>query len=104
MLTKSVKIINVEEINSRALQLQFNIEWTMDDLIALVEHILLSISANVIETVQGADLYCVRIKYRDYELLLNFEEYSHACWLECITEQDGPGLQEIKRLMLNSCN
>lgn len=100
MQTKNeIKIIAVEEINSTALQFKFNVEWTMDDKNALIEHILFTLSAKIIKTLQGADLYCLRINYRHYEMLLYFEEYSHACWLECVTEQDSAGLQEIKQLL-----
>ena len=51
------------------------------------------------ETIQGADLHCVRIHYGVSEFLLNFEEYSHSCWLECATEQDILGLSEIKLIL-----
>lgn len=98
-IKNNIKIIRVEEINPTILQLSFNIEWTMDDKVAIIDHVLLSASAKVLEVLQGADLYCLRIKYSDYEFLLNFEEYSHACWLECITAQDRTGLQEIKLLL-----
>jgi len=98
-IKNNIEIIKVEEINPTILQLSFNIEWTMDDKVAIIDHVLLSASAKVLEVLQGADLYCLRIKYSDYEFLLNFEEYSHACWLECITAQDRTGLQEIKLLL-----
>jgi hypothetical protein len=98
-IENNIEIINVEEINPSTLHLSFNVEWTMDDKAAVVDHTLISLSAKVLEVLQGADLYCLRIKYSDYEFLLNFEEYSHACWLECITGQDRTGLQEIKLLL-----
>ncbi|MBA6294209.1 DUF3630 family protein [Colwellia sp. MB3u-70] len=98
-IKNNIEIIKVEEINPTILQLSFNLEWTMDDKVAIIDHVLLSASAKVLEVLQGADLYCLRIKYSDYEFLLNFEEYSHACWLECITAQDRTGLQEIKLLL-----
>ena len=98
-IKNNITIINVEEINPSTLHLSFNVEWTMDDKTAVIDHILLSTSAKILEVLQGADLYCLRIKYSDYEFLLNFEEYSHACWLECITAQDRTGLQEIKLLL-----
>jgi len=101
MLIKTdIKIINIEEINARVLQLSFNIEWTMDDTAAVIDYILLRLSAKVIEAVQGADIYGVRIKYGVAEFSLNFEEYSHACWLECSTDQDMAGLQDIKPLLI----
>mgnify|MGYP003675488593 CR=1 FL=1 len=100
MLTKNfIEISNIEEINSRVLQLQFNVEWTMDDTTAITEYFLQLTSAKILEVVQGADLHCLRIKHGGYEFLLNFEEYSHACWLECITDQDIAGLQDIKQLI-----
>lgn len=98
-IKNNIEIINVEEINPSTLQLSFNVGWTMDDKTAVIDYVLLSLSAKVLEVLQGADLHCLRIKYSGYEFLLNFEEYSHACWLECITEQDLTGLQEIKLLL-----
>ncbi|MFT5816231.1 MAG: hypothetical protein ACI9VT_004009 [Psychroserpens sp.] len=98
-LTNNIEIIKVEEINSTTLQLSFNLDWTMDDKTAIIDHLLLCTSAIVLEVLQGADLYGLRIKFGVYEFLLNFEEYSHACWLECITDQDMQGLQEIKLLL-----
>jgi hypothetical protein len=95
----AIKVINIEQVSAKVLQLHFNVEWTMDDINAVSEHILLSLSAQKLEVVQGADLYCLRLKYRTYELLLNFEEYSHACWLECLTEQDILGLQAVKEVL-----
>lgn len=94
-----IKTINIDEINSSALQLKFNVSWTLDDNQKIVEHILQATGATTLEVIKGADLYCVRIKYGDYEFLLNFEEYSHSCWIECVTEQDRVGLQAIKRLL-----
>lgn len=95
----NIEIINIEEINSTTLQLRFNVEWTMDDKTAIIDHVLSVTSAKTLEVAEGADLYCLRIKYGAGEFLLNFEEYSHACWLECITDQDIDGLQEIKLLL-----
>ncbi len=95
----AIKVINIEQVNPKVLQIHFNVEWTMDDINAVSEHILLALSAQTLEIVQGADLYCLRLKYRTYELLLNFEEYSHACWLECLTEQDISGLQAVKGIL-----
>lgn len=100
MLIKTdIKISNIEEIDARVLRFSFNVKWTMDDTSAVIEHILLKLSAKIIEVVQGADIYGVRIKFADCEFSLNFEEYSHACWLECATDQDMAGLQDIKRLL-----
>jgi len=100
MLRKTeIKIVNIEEIDARVLQFSFNVKWTVDNTSAVIAHILFMLSAKVIEEVQGADLYCVRIKYQAFEFLLNFEEYSHACWLECVTDQDIAGLPEVKRLL-----
>lgn len=96
MLTK---IINVEDVSPKVLQLQFNVDWTMDDTNAIIDHLVQVLSAIVLERIQGADLYCVRMKVGHHEFLLNFEEYSHACWFECVTEQDISGLQNIKRVL-----
>jgi hypothetical protein len=98
-IKNNIEIISIEEIDPSTLHLSFNLQWTMDDKAAVIDHILLSVSAKVLEVLQGADLYCLRIKYNDYEFLLNFEEYSHACWIECIAAQGRAGLQEIKRLL-----
>tara|TARA_R110000744_G_scaffold79036_5_gene155385 strand:- start:1924 stop:2229 length:306 start_codon:yes stop_codon:yes gene_type:complete len=95
----NIEIINVEEINSTTLQLRFNVEWTMDDKTQIIDHVLRLTSVKTLEVAEGADLYCVRIKHGESEFLLNFEEYSHACWLECITDQDIDGLQELKLLL-----
>ncbi len=94
-----IKVINIEQVNPKVLQIHFNVEWTMDDISAVSEHILLALSAQTLEIVQGADLYCLRLKYSEYELLLNFEEYSHASWLECLTEQDIRGLKAVKEIL-----
>ena len=100
MLAKSdIEIIRIEEVSPTVLQFHFNVEWTMDSTTAITDHVLLCLSAKTIEVVQGADLYCLRIKYGKYEFLFNFEEYSHACWLECASEQDVFGLQAIKVLL-----
>lgn len=94
-----IKIIHIEAVSAKVLQLSFNVSWTMDDTTAVVEFILERLSAQVIEFIQGADIYCLRIKYAEAELLLNFEEYSNACWLECTTAQDICALQDIHQLL-----
>ncbi len=99
LINTEIKTTNIDEINSSALQLKFNIQWTLDDNQKIIEYILQTTGATKLEVIKGADLYCLRVKYNDYEFLLNFEEYSHACWIECVTEQDRPGLQAIKRLL-----
>lgn len=99
LIKTNIKIIHIEEVSAKVLQLNFNVTWTIDDTSAVVAFILQQLSAQVIECVKGADIYCVRIKYGDNEFLLNFEEYSHACWLECTTAQDIAALQDIKRLL-----
>lgn len=100
MLIKTeIKTTNIDQIHSSALELKFNVPWTLDDNQKIVEHILQTTGATTLEVIKGADLYCLRIKYNSYEFLLNFEEYSHACWIECITEQDRPGLLTIKKLL-----
>lgn len=98
-IKNEIKTTNIDEINSSTLQLKFNVQWTLDDNQKIIAYILQTAGATKLEAIKGADLYCLRIKYHDYEFLLNFEEYSHACWIECITEQDRPGLQAIKRLL-----
>lgn len=95
-----VKVTNLEGINITTLQLSFNVEWTMDDKTSIIDHILRLTSAKTLEVLEGADIYCLRIKITDNEFLLNFEEYSHACWLECVSEQDISGLQVVKQLLL----
>ena len=103
MLNKNnIEVIHIEEINLTTLQLSFDIEWTMDDKAWVIDQILQLTSAITLEVLEGADLYCLRIKVDDGEFLLNFEEYSHACWLECVTEQDLSGLQKIKQLLTRS--
>ncbi|MGB1262306.1 MAG: DUF3630 family protein [Cognaticolwellia sp.] len=100
MLTKSmIEIIHIEAISSQVLQLRFNLDWRMDNTTVLSEHIVAVLSASVIEIVQGADLYCLRLAFGENEFLLNFEEYSHACWLECATDQDIAALQVIKQAL-----
>jgi hypothetical protein len=47
-------------------------------------------------------LYSVRLQFQHSELLLNFEEYSHSCWLECATEHDAVGLLAIKEILVQS--
>jgi len=98
-IENNIKIIDLEEIDLKTLQLHFNVEWTMDDKAAVIEHILLLTSAKTLAVAEGADLYCLRIKLGVSEFLLNFEEYSNACWLECVTDQDISGLQKIKLLL-----
>jgi|TARA_B110000211_G_scaffold66263_1_gene76480 hypothetical protein len=100
MSTESaIKITNIKEVNPRVLQFQFNAEWTMDNTTVIIDHLLQQTSATVLESIQGADVYCVRIRYGVSEFLLNFEEYSHSCWLECATAQDTLGLKEIKHAL-----
>lgn len=97
MSTKSaIKITNIEEVNPSVLQFQFNVDWTMEDIAVIIDHFLQQTSAIVMEVIQGADVHCVRVRLDDNEFLLNFEEYSHSCWIECATEQDVLRLKEIK--------
>lgn len=96
----NIEIINLEEINISTLQLSFNIKWTMDDKAGVIEHILRLTSAKTLEILEGADLYCLRLRIAGNEFLLNFEEYSHACWIECVSEQDILGLKTVKNLLL----
>lgn len=96
----NIEIINLEEINATTLQLSFNIEWTMDDKTWVIDHILRLTSAKTLEVLEGADLYCLRLRIADNEFLLNFEEYSHACWIECVSEQDICGLKAVKNFLL----
>ena len=97
-------IASVELIGAMVLQINFALNWTMEDCADLTEKLLLLTSAKVVERVQGADLHSIRLRYGRYELLLNFEEYSHSCWLECITEQDTKGLFAIQQLLSQSIN
>ena len=66
----AIKIINIEEVNPRVLQFQFNAEWTMDNTTVIIDHLLQQTSATVLESIQGADVYCVRIRYGVSEFLL----------------------------------
>jgi hypothetical protein len=99
-----MRIAAVELIDAMVLQIKFTLNWTMEDSAELTEKLLLLTSTKVIERVQGADLHSIRLRYDNYELLLNFEEYSHSCWLECITEQDSKGLYAIQQLLSQSIN
>ncbi len=99
-----MRIASVELIGAMVLQIRFTLNWTMEDSADLTEKLLLLTSARVVERVQGADLHSIRLRYGRYELLLNFEEYSHSCWLECITEQDTEGLSAIQQLLSQSIN
>jgi hypothetical protein len=96
----NIEIINLEEISLTTLQIFFNVEWTMDDKTAVIDYVLQVTSAQKLEVLEGADLYCLRIKIANSVFLLNFEEYSHACWIECATEQDKDDLEGVKQLLL----
>jgi hypothetical protein len=96
------EIASVDLIGASVLQIQFTLDWSMEDSANLSEKLLMLVSAKVIERVQGADLHCIRLQYQNTELLLNFEDYSHSCWLECATKQDLPGLLAIKEIILKS--
>jgi hypothetical protein len=96
----NIEIIKLDEINNTTLQLSFNVEWTMDDKASIIDHILRLTSAKKLEVLEGADLYSLRVRIADNEFFLNFEEYSHACWFECVSEQDICGLPALKQLLL----
>ena len=96
----NIEIIKLDEINNTTLQLSFNVEWTMDDKASIIDHILRLTSAKKLEVLEGADLYSLRVRIADNEFFLNFEEYSHACWFECVSEQDICGLPTLKQLLL----
>lgn len=98
-LKNNIVITKLEEITPTSMLFYFSIDWTMEDISIIIECILNAIPAKIVEEIKGADLYCVRIKFEDYQLLLNFEEYGHACWLECVTDQDIEGLAKIKQLL-----
>ena len=97
-----INIVSLELISAMVLQIQFSSDWSMEDCETLSEKLLMLTSAKVIERVQGADLYSVRVQFQHSELLLNFEEYSHSCWLECATEHDAVGLLAIKEILVQS--
>lgn len=97
----TIEIDAINRVNNMVLQVQLTQRWSMEDSVELTDKLLQLTSATLIEQVQGADLYCVRLRYQDYELLLNFEEYSHSCWFECPTEQDLPGLVAIEQILLS---
>ncbi|SEL31169.1 Protein of unknown function [Colwellia chukchiensis] len=95
----TLPFVRVKQINSQVLQLDFNVNWGMDDLSPLIAAVLAKLSAKTLEVRQGADRYCLRIQCHEFQLLLNFEEYSHSCWLECVTEQDSAAMAKIKQLL-----
>ncbi len=96
------EIASVESIGTSVLQVQFTLDWSMEDSTDLSEKLLMLVSAKIIERVQGADLHCTRFQFESAEFLLNFEEYSHSCWFECATEQDALDLLTIKDIILQS--
>jgi hypothetical protein len=96
------EVASVELIGASVLQVQFTLDWSMEDSANLSEKLLMLVSAKVIERVQGADLQSIRFQSESAEFLLNFEEYSHSCWFECATEQDIAALLAIKEVILQS--
>lgn len=97
-----IGIISVKLIDTMVLQVQFNFDWAIEDSEYLTKKLFLLMPAKEIEQVKGADLYSIRFQYDSYVFLLNFEEYSHSCWFECVTEQDALGLLMIKQIIDNS--
>ncbi|WP_085300127.1 DUF3630 family protein [Cognaticolwellia mytili] len=96
------EIASIESIGTNVLQVKFTLDWSMEDSVGLGEKLVMLASAKVIESVQGADLHCIRLQFKNTELLLNFEEYSHSCWFECASKQDLPGLLALKEAILQN--
>lgn len=95
-----VSISHVEEVDN-TLAVLFNPEWQMDHLQPYIDHLLMKINhIQIKETIIGADLHCVRFDFEGCALLLNFEEYSHSCWLECPVAEEADMLLKIKPLLL----
>lgn len=95
-----VSISRVEYVD-RALAVSFEQQWQMDHLQPYIDHLLMKIKhAQVKEIIVGADLHCVRFDFEGNALLLNFEEYSYSCWLECPIAEEVGILLKIKSLLL----
>lgn len=102
MQTKNIiNVISAIFIDSKTLQIQFNIEWSMEDAENLTQKLLDLTSMQIIDITKGADLQSTRLKFDNAEILLNFEEYSHSCWLECLSDTDCQKLSIVEKILNN---
>ena len=103
-ISSNIAITSVTLINSKVLQVQFNVDWTIEDTAQLTQKLLSLTAIQVIDVTQGADIETTRVKFDNSEFLLTFEEYSHSCWLECISDEDCQGLLTFQENLNRNVN
>lgn len=75
---KSIKLEN-----SQLLVINFSSNWDQDDISELSTIVFKQLNeVKTLEHVIGADREYFRFMYRQEYLILHFESYSNACWIE----------------------
>ncbi|MDX2319534.1 DUF3630 family protein [Colwelliaceae bacterium BS250] len=94
------QINKVDLENNNLLLITFKQMWDQDDISDLSELIFSQFDgARIIEAVTGADRQYYRFNYHNEYLILHFESYSNACWLEPEDQQSSEKIADIGRYL-----
>lgn len=94
------KIENVTFAEQDLILISFTKEWDQDDINELAELVLNKIAEHrIIEHIKGADREYTRFNFADDYLILHFESYSNACWIEAEDQLPNKSLGKIATLL-----
>jgi hypothetical protein len=94
------KIENVTFDGQDLILISFTKEWDQDDIKELADLVFSKISEpRIIEHIKGADREYTRFNFADDYLILHFESYSNACWIEAEDQLPNKSLEKITALL-----
>ena len=94
---KSQRYLGVEHGAERAaLLLSIEPDWDLEDAPQIAARLSERLNGRITEQIDGADRTSFRLLANNCPLILQFEFYSHACWLEAELDDD----EEVLRSLL----
>lgn len=94
------KIENVTFDGQDLILISFTKEWDQDDIKELADLVFSKIAEQrIIEHIKGADREYTRFNFADDYLILHFESYSNACWIEAEDQLANKSLEKITALL-----
>ncbi len=89
--------------NNNLLLLTFAKDWAQEDITQLATSIFSQLSnANILEHVEGADREYYRFVFNNSYLILHFECYSNACWIEAEDQLTTDAINSIATTLVTS--
>ncbi|TRX55074.1 DUF3630 family protein [Thalassomonas sp. M1454] len=86
--------------NEDLILISFKKAWDQDDIKELADLVFSKIKSHrIIEHVTGADREYIRFNYHDDYLILHFESYSNACWIEAEDQLPSKHLKQLSTVL-----